>query len=260
MATLRSVADLVAAELVDPQPCAPTVGAAGKTLDAVAERYSIAITDAMQNRIDTKNLTSDPVALQFVPDVRELDVNDASLADPIGDDAHSPMKGLVHRYPDRVLLKATELCPVYCRFCFRRESVGGNAARPLSSEELDAIFDYISEHTEIWEVILSGGDPLVLSNARIKSLLDGIARSPHVKIVRLHTRVPVVNPQRIDEALLGLLRDYEKTLYVAVHANHKNEFSDAAKEWINAVPTSHGMNEAFSTGSQNHQPPQPNSL
>ena len=220
MKTIRSVAELSEAGLV---------ANPSQRLESVASRYSIAVTDSVKGCIDKKKLTTDPVALQFVPDERELIVGEQALADPIGDDVHSPVKGLVHRYPDRVLLKATQLCPVYCRFCFRRESVGGNAERPLSTEDFEAIFDYIADHSEIWEVIVSGGDPLVLSDARLNTLMKGLARAPHVKVVRIHTRVPVVNPARVTDELVNTLLGCNKTLFVAIHANHSNEFSAEAR-------------------------------
>jgi len=222
MNTLRSVVQLEEAGLVDSAD-------SRSRLEAVAERYSIAVTDAVKDSIDLKNISADPVARQFLPDERELIEGENSLVDPIGDDLHSPVKGLVHRYPDRVLLKATQLCPVYCRFCFRRESVGSNATRPLSNSEFEAIFAYIAGHSEIWEVVISGGDPLVLSDARLHSLMKGLARAPHVKIVRIHTRVPVVNPERITSDLIDTLRSCNKTLFVAIHANHSNEFSTQAR-------------------------------
>ena len=136
----------------------------------------------------------DPIARQFVPDAAELRTRPEELADPIGDDAHSPVEGIVHRYPDRVLLKPVHVCAVYCRFCFRREMVGPAGARS-SPQALDAALAYIRAHPEIWEVILTGGDPLVLSPRRLeRRSCSGSPRSTHVKIIRVHTRVPVVEP------------------------------------------------------------------
>ena len=224
--TLRSVAQLADAGLL---PSFTENGGKRRCLDAVADRYSVAITPEMLGRIDLDDISVDPVALQFVPDVRELDQSENALSDPIGDNAHSPLKGLVHRYRDRVLIKATEQCPVYCRFCFRRESVGANAEKPLSNDDFDAIFSYLENQPEVWEVIISGGDPLVLSDARLRSLMEGLARVAHLKVVRIHTRVPVVNSQRVTDELLQILRSCNKTLYVAIHANHAQEFSKAAR-------------------------------
>ncbi len=120
----------------------------------------------------------DPIARQFVPHPSELLTTPEERADPIGDQAHSPVKGIVHRYPDRVLLKAVHICPVYCRFCFRREMVGPQGDGTLSPEELAAALAYIREHEEIWEVILTGGDPLVLSRAGWRRSCAALPRSP----------------------------------------------------------------------------------
>ena len=225
-----SVDQLVAAQLVD--------ATERESLDDLTQRYSVAITPAVQATFNgagpgaglaSATGEQDPVARQYVPTLEEAHTHPAEMGDPIGDNAHSPLRGLVHRYPDRVLIKATGVCPVYCRFCFRREMVGSNAERPLSQSQFELIFDYIADHPEIWEVIISGGDPLVLSNKRLGELLDGLRRSPHVKIVRLHSRMPMTQPDRIDSQLIERLRDSDKTVYFVVHANHANEFSMAAK-------------------------------
>jgi lysine 2,3-aminomutase len=171
----------------------------------------------------------DPIARQFVPDAAELAVLPEERRDPIGDLAHSPVEGIVHRYPDRVLLKAVHVCPVYCRFCFRREMVGPQGLGTLSPEAMDAAFAYIAAHPEIWEVILTGGDPLVLSPRRLDEIMGRLEAIVHVKIVRFHTRVPVVEPERIDDALIAALKAGRKTAYVALHANHPRELTEAAR-------------------------------
>jgi lysine 2,3-aminomutase len=163
-----------------------------------------------------------------VPDVAELVTTPDEREDPIGDLSHSPAEGIVHRYPDRVLLKAVHVCPVYCRFCFRREMVGPQGLGTLTRPELDAAVGYIAAHPGIWEVILTGGDPLVLSPRRLQEILRQLAAVPHVKIVRFHTRVPVVEPERIDEEMIAALKSSGKTTYLAVHANHPRELTDAA--------------------------------
>ena len=218
---LRSVADLVAAGLVDRSECG--------ALEEVAGAHSTAITPAV---VDTfsGDPASDPVAMQYVPSIRELTLAADEADDPIGDDAHSPLPGLVHRYPDRALIKATLVCPVYCRFCFRKTMVGGNADRPLSAEALARILDYIASHPEIWEVILSGGDPLILSPRNLRPINEGLEAIPHVRILRLHSRVPVVAPEKINASLLKALTATSKTTYVVLHANHANEFSVVARE------------------------------
>jgi lysine 2,3-aminomutase len=168
-----------------------------------------------------------PVARQFVPDAREHQVAPAERADPIGDERFSPVKGIVHRYPDRVLLKPLLACPVYCRFCFRREVVGKKDTT-LSAQELDAAFAYIAAHPQIWEVILTGGDPLALSPRRLTAILARLEAIPHVEIVRIHTRVPVVDPKRINAALLAALK-IGRPVYVVIHCNHPDEITAAAR-------------------------------
>jgi lysine 2,3-aminomutase len=127
------------------------------------------------------------------------------------------------------LLKAVHICPVYCRFCFRREMVGPQGNGTMTREELDAALAYIREHEEIWEVILTGGDPLVLSPRRLTTIMEGLKAIAHVKIVRFHTRVPVVDPQRIDTALVEALKSSGKTTYIALHANHPSELTQQAR-------------------------------
>ena len=228
MTTLRSIKQLRQAGLLAGQGRAQDA-----QLEQVAGRYSVAISEAVADTINRGavegDVSADPVARQYIPAVEELVPSARDLSDPIGDEVHSPLSGLVHRYPDRVLIKATQVCPVYCRFCFRRETVGGNAGQPLDDNQFDAIFEYVAGHPEIWEVIVSGGDPFVLSDARLRSLLAGLARAKHVRVVRFHTRVPVVNPKRITTELAEILRSTDKTVFVAVHANHANEFSALAR-------------------------------
>lgn len=197
-------------------------------LEAVAEKYAIGITPAVVALIDRDD-PSDPIARQFVPKVDELVTTPEERADPIGDLAHSPVAGIVHRYPDRVLLKAVHVCPVYCRFCFRREMVGPQGLGTLTGPELDAAIGYIAAHDDIWEVILTGGDPLVLSARRLREIMARLAGIEHVKIVRFHTRVPVVEPERVDAEMVAALRASGKTSYLAVHANHPREFTAAAR-------------------------------
>jgi lysine 2,3-aminomutase len=200
--------------------------AARAALDAVAERYAIGITPEMAKLIDPDD-RADPIARQFVPDSRELETRPEERADPIADDAFSPVPGIVHRYPDRVLLKPLHACPVYCRFCFRRETVGpgGDA---LSDEALDAALAHIRARPEIFEVIVTGGDPLMLSARRIEALTKALSAIPHVAVVRWHTRVPVVSPKRVTAQLVAALRARGAATFLAIHANHPREFTPAA--------------------------------
>jgi lysine 2,3-aminomutase len=197
-------------------------------LKVVAARYALALPPALAELIDRDD-PSDPIARQFVPDAVELDRRPEESADPIGDDAFSPLEGVVHRYPDRVLLKLTPVCAVYCRFCFRRETVGPDKARPLSPAALARTLQYIRTHEEIWEVILTGGDPLVLSPRRLRAVMKQLSKIEHVKIVRIHTRLPVAAPARVSAELVRSLKASGKATYVAVHVNHARELAPAAR-------------------------------
>jgi lysine 2,3-aminomutase len=212
--TMRTPEALAAAGLIETQDT--------DNARAAAETLPIAIPPALAGLIDPDD-PNDPIARQFVPDSREADGD--GLADPIGDDAHSPVRGIVHRYPDRVLLTPLLICPVYCRFCFRREAVGGQV---LDGAALEAALDYIRNHPEIFEVILSGGDPLTLSPRRLAGIMDALDRIPHVEIVRIHTRVPVAVPERVDTHLIAALRR-ETPLFVVLHCNHPRELSPPAR-------------------------------
>jgi lysine 2,3-aminomutase len=213
--TIRLPSELVAAGLAPPEKLAD--------LAAVAARYAVAITPEIAALIDRGDPV-DPIARQFVPDVAELTTTPQERADPIGDDTHSPVAGIVHRYPDRVLLKLVNVCAVYCRFCFRREMVGPGR-QMLTPEQLDAALAYVAANPQIWEVILTGGDPLVLSARRLGEVVRRIAAIDHVKIVRLHTRLPVVAPGKITPALVRALKASGATTYVALHANHPRELT-----------------------------------
>ena len=194
-------------------------------IDQVAARYAVAVTPALLDLMDA-NDAADPIARQFIPDAAELETAPNELHDPIGDLSHSPVKGIVHRYPDRVLLTPLLTCPVYCRYCFRRERVGQEKA--LSAAELDAALDYIRGHDAIWEVILTGGDPLMLPAARIGDIVTALNAIPHVRTIRIHSRVPVADPARITPELIAAL-DGAKPVWLAVHVNHARELSDAAR-------------------------------
>src|SRR5215218_3307334 len=188
-ATLRRPDELVARGLAPASTLAE--------LERVAARYAIAVTPEIAALIDPGD-PADPIARQFVPSADELVMQAGENTDPIGDDAHSPVPGIVHRYPDRVLFKLVQVCAVYCRFCFRREMIGPGKPNALSDEAYRAALDYIRGHREIWEVILTGGDPLMLSPRRLAEIIAGLAAIDHVRIVRIHTRVPVAAPARID--------------------------------------------------------------
>ena len=218
--TLRTPKALADAGLIAPERL--------PALERVAAQYAVAITPAMAELIDAAD-PDDPIARQFTPAEAELQVRPEESADPVGDFTHSPVEGIVHRYPDRCLLKVNHACAVYCRFCFRREMVGPEGLRPLSPHALDAAMAYIAERPDIWEVIVTGGDPFILSPRRLRDVMDRLGRINHVKVVRFHTRVPAVQPELITDELVSALQAPGKAVYVALHANHAREFTPAAR-------------------------------
>jgi lysine 2,3-aminomutase len=195
---------------------------------AVAARYAIALTPAVTRLIDAGD-PADPIGRQYLPDPRELIHDPAEETDPIGDDLKSPLNGLVHRYRDRVLIKLVAVCAVYCRFCFRRETIGPGG-RSLSEADFAAALAYIGARPEIWEAVLTGGDPLVLSARRLAATTRALAALPHLKVLRWHSRLPVVAPERVTKAMArALTSGHDKAVYVALHANHPRELTPEAR-------------------------------
>jgi lysine 2,3-aminomutase len=215
--TLRTPGDLVAAGLV-PREAAPA-------LEDVARRYAIAVTPAVAALMEGG--PDDPIARQYLPDAAELATALHEIEDPTADAPFTPVRGVVHRYPDRALLKPLLACPVYCRFCFRREVVGPDGGL-LTEAELEAAIAWLAATPAIREVILTGGDPLMLSPRRLAWLMGRLSAIPHVELLRVHTRVPVADPGRVTEALVAAL-DTPKGFFLCVHANHAREFSPAAE-------------------------------
>src|SRR5437660_6492984 len=215
-ATLRQPTELVAHGLA---PAADL-----PDLEKVAARYAVAVTPDLAALIDPSD-PDDPIARQFIPSAEELAAQPGESADPIGDHTHSPVAGIVHRYPDRVLFKLVHVCAVYCRFCFRREMVGPGKDSALSDAAYLRALEYIRSHGEIWEVILTGGDPLMLSPRRLAGIMADLAKIDHVKIVRLHTRIPVAEPVRVTEEVVAALKVGDATTWVALHANHPRELT-----------------------------------
>jgi lysine 2,3-aminomutase len=220
--TLRSADDLAARALIAPEETS--------AIARVAERYAIAVPPTLVRAIENAD-ASDPIWRQFVPTAAELVTTADERLDPIGDDTHAAVKGIVHRYKDRVLLKPQHACPVYCRFCFRREAVGpGKEA--LTATELDAAMAYIGTHPDVWEVILSGGEPLLLSARRLADITRQLSDIAHVGVVRIHTRAPIAVPESIDAGIIAALRtpiDGDKATFVVVHCNHPRELTAPAR-------------------------------
>lgn len=217
--TLSTVGELVDAGMIAP--------ADGPIAQTVAARYAVAITPTVAGLINPID-PDDPIARQFVPSARELVITPNERADPIGDHDKSPTPGLVHRYPDRVLLKIASVCPVYCRFCFRREMVGPDLGEALSSDHLAQALAYIAAKPNIWEVILTGGDPFILSARRIRDVSRSLGTIDHVKVLRWHTRVPVVDPARITDELVSALKSSDNTVFIGLHTNHPAELTPVA--------------------------------
>ena len=218
--TVRQPAELVAHGLASVDQLAG--------LEQVARRYAVAVTPDIAALID-RNDPADPIARQFIPTSAELVMHPGERADPIEDQKYSPVAGIVHRYPDRALFKLVHVCAVYCRFCFRREMVGPGKDSALSDAAYRAALDYIRTHSEIWEVILTGGDPLMLSPRRLAEIMSDLAAIDHVRIIRLHTRVPVAEPARISAELVSALRVAGATTWIALHANHARELTLSAR-------------------------------
>ena len=220
--TLRDAASLLAAGLISP------TAAAG--IEATQARYAVAISPSMRALIQTPD---DPIGRQFIPDAAELAVAAHEIADPIGDDALSPVKGVVHRYADRALLKPLLICPVYCRFCFRREHVGPSGG-VLSDAELRAAYAWFRAHPAVTEVILTGGDPLMLSPRRLRDIVMTLSAMPHIQTIRIHSRVPVADPERLTDDLAAAM-ETDRSMWLVVHANHAREFTATAGQALKRV-------------------------
>jgi lysine 2,3-aminomutase len=212
---LRDPDALISAGLIAPE--------VRETIAAVERRYAVAITPVMQALIEHPD---DPIGRQFVPDRAELVSAPHERADPIGDDALSPVKGVVWRYADRALLKPLLVCPVYCRFCFRREHVGHDGG-VLTEGELQQAYHWFATHSAIREVILTGGDPLMLSPRRLARIVEALSAIRHIEILRIHTRVPLADPLRLTGELADALST-RKSMWLVLHANHAREFTLAA--------------------------------
>lgn len=194
--------------------------------------HAVRLTQAVRDTIKG-TVADDPVAKQYLPQETERKILPVERRDPIGDDVHTPVKGIVHRYPDRVLFKVANACAVYCRYCFRKEMIGPGT-KGLSQDDINAALQYIRSHNDIWEVILTGGDPLVLSPRQLSAIIDNLCAIPHVQVVRIHTRVPVADPQRMtDELCAALNRD--KAVYVAIHINHAQEITDDVRRALKSL-------------------------
>lgn len=186
----------------------------------------MAITPYYLSLIDPKN-PDDPIRREAVPTALELKRSSVDLVDPLHEDGDSPVPGLTHRYPDRVLLLVTDQCSMYCRHCTRRRFAGQND-RALPVKQIDNAIEYIAKTTVIRDVLISGGDPLTLSDDKLESIIKKLRAIPHVEIIRIGSRVPVVMPQRITDDLVNMLKKYHP-IWLNTHFNHPNEITDESK-------------------------------
>ncbi len=194
---------------------------------ALAEKASrVAVTPYYASLVDPEH-PSCPVRMQCIPSPAEVEDAAGDLRDPLGEDARRPVRALVHRYRDRALLLAVDRCPVYCRHCTRRRITLGEEAG-LGRDEIAEAVAYVRAHPEIRDVVVSGGDPLVLADERLEEILSALRAVPHVQILRVATRAPVVNPMRIDGALAAMLRRHAP-LFLVTHFNHPKECTAEAR-------------------------------
>jgi lysine 2,3-aminomutase len=196
-----------------------------KGLAASAQLFRTGITPYYASLMDPMH-ASCPIRLQAIPHPAEADIRDEELRDPLGEDTHNPAPSIVHKYPDRVLFLVVDRCGIYCRHCNRRRLVGGD--EPPTTAELDAGLEYIARTPRIRDVLLSGGDPLLLSTRRLGHLLQRLRAIPHVETIRIGTRLPVVCPMRIDDELCAMLRQHHP-LFINTHFNHVKELTPEAR-------------------------------
>lgn len=196
------------------------------------EFFRMAITPYYASLINSDD-PNDPVRKQAVPSIEETYPCENDLADPLNEEGDSPVPHIVHRYPDRVLFLVTLQCSMYCRHCTRRRVVGEEDGI-ITEKELTQALDYIRNHTEIHDVLISGGDPLVMGTDRLEHIISGIREIPHVDIIRIGTRVPVVMPMRITEELLDMLKKYQP-IWINTHFNHPNEITAESTRACTAI-------------------------
>ena len=197
-------------------------------LQETLDKFPLSITPYYFSLIDAADFENDPVFKQAFPDVRELNICKADMSDPLSEDKDSPVPGITHRYPDRVLLHVSNTCAMYCRHCTRKRKVGDIDAIP-SKETISKAIEYIKNTPVVRDVLLSGGDPFLLSDEYIEWILDEVSKIDHVEVIRIGTRTPVVLPYRITENLVKVLSKH-KNLWINTHFNHPKEITPAASK------------------------------
>ena len=195
-------------------------------------RLALAVTPYFVSLMDPNNPNC-PIRRQAVPRIEECHLSKNDMVDPCGEDKDSPVAGLVHRYPDRVLLLVTDQCATYCRYCTRRRLVGSNE-QPITQGNFEEALKYLRTHKKVRDVLLSGGDPLLLENERLEEILSRLRVIPHIEILRIGTRVPVTLPQRITVGLVRMLKRYHP-LMISIHFTHPKEITDAVRKACNEL-------------------------
>jgi len=189
-------------------------------------RLALAVTPYFASMMDPNNPNC-PIRRQAIPRMEEFHLSKNDMVDPCGEDKDSPVPGLVHRYPDRVLLLVTDQCAVYCRYCTRRRLVGSNE-RSITQGNFEEVLKYLKNHRKVRDVLLSGGDPLLLENERLEEILSRLRALPHIELLRIGTRAPVTLPQRITGGLVRMLKKYHP-LMISIHFTHPKEITEAVR-------------------------------
>jgi len=195
-------------------------------------RLALAVTPYFASLMDPIN-SNCPIRRQAIPRMEEFHLSKNDMVDPCGEDKDSPVPGLVHRYPDRVLLLVTDQCAVYCRYCTRRRLVGSHE-RAITQGNFEEVLKYLRSHRKVRDVLLSGGDPLLLENERLEEILSRLRAIPHIELLRIGTRVPVTLPQRITGGLVRMLKKYHP-LMISIHFSHPKEITDQVRRACNEL-------------------------
>lgn len=219
---------LLRGSLTKPEEIAKRFNLNVEEVKKVAEVFKFRITPYYANLIKEKG---DPIYRQIVPDAQELAEN-SGIADPLDEDNDSPVPSIVHRYPDRVLFLVSHSCASYCRFCTRKRKVGNSDK--INPRHINAGLDYIRQHSEIRDVIVSGGDPLMLADNKLEYILSSLRSIKHIEIIRIGSRVPCFLPQRVTPALVNMLKKYHP-LFMNVHFNHPDEITEESARALNLL-------------------------
>lgn len=201
-----------------------------KEIDQTIAKFPMSITPYYLSLIDSDDYENDPIFRQAFPDSRELNIHDCDMSDPLHEDVDSPVAGITHRYPDRVLFHISNVCSMYCRHCTRKRKVGDVDFTPSRTKILEGI-EYIKAHSEVRDVLLSGGDPLMLEDNFLDWIISSINEIEHVEVIRIGSRMPVVLPYRITDGLINVLKKHDN-IWLNTHFNHPREITDSSREAI----------------------------